>query len=122
MFAEGGKPMRVAASVTSISWIPSEAIPGLTRVPFDLGITHYDDPPEEVITDVARAVGPDGARFANHLDGWVEIEDGRIVDFGQEGEGRVSTTRVRIGGMGVLVEASAFPELRPEPQEGDGFV
>jgi hypothetical protein len=114
--------MRVAASVTSISWIPSEAISGLTRLPFDLGITHYDDPPEEVITDVARAIGPDGARFANHLSGWAEVEDGRIVDVGQDGEGRVSTTRVRLGGVGVLVEAFAYPDLHPEPQVGDGFV
>ena len=37
--------MRIESSVTSISWIPSEAMTGPLRVPVDLGIGHYDDPP-----------------------------------------------------------------------------
>ena len=36
---------RFDLSVTAISWIPSEAIEGLSKVPFELGITHYDQPP-----------------------------------------------------------------------------
>lgn len=41
--------MRVGSSVTSISWIPSEAIAGVTRLPFDLGVGHYDEPPPDRI-------------------------------------------------------------------------
>ena len=37
--------MRIESSVTSLSWIPSEAVRGGTRVAFDAGFTHYDEPP-----------------------------------------------------------------------------
>jgi Cyclic nucleotide-binding domain len=114
--------MRFSASVTSVSWIPSEAIRGYTRMPFELGVTHYDDPPPEKIADIEAIVGPEGARFANRLSAWIEVEDGRIVGYGQEGHGRVSHTAVRIGGMRVLVEAVPFPELRPEPVVGTDEV
>ncbi len=36
--------MRYESTVTSVSWIPSEAMSGPLRVPVDLGIGHYDDP------------------------------------------------------------------------------
>ena len=39
--------MRFERSVTSISWIPSEAIEGLPKLPFELGIGHYDEPPPD---------------------------------------------------------------------------
>jgi Cyclic nucleotide-binding domain len=114
--------MRIESSVTSISWIPSEAIAGVTRLPFDLGVTHYDDPPPDEWKDLDAVVGPEGARFANDLRAWVEVEDGRIVAHGQGGSGRVSNTLFRLGGMRVLVEAVGYPELRPEPVVGDDFV
>jgi hypothetical protein len=114
--------MRVESSVTSISWIPSEAIAGSTRIPFELGVTHYDDPPPDEWKDLDSVVGPEGARFANNLRAWIEVEDGKIVRCGQGGGGRVSHTLVRLGGMRVLVEAVAYPELRPEAVTGDDFV
>lgn len=114
--------MRVTASVTSISWIPSDAIRGLTRMPFDLGVTHYDDPPPATITDVESLVHPDGARFANRLSAWVDVEDGRIIGHGMDGYGRVSNTAVRIAGMRILVEAVPFTELCPEPEVMEGHV
>jgi hypothetical protein len=114
--------MRIESSVTSISWIPSEAITGVTRLPFDLGVTHYDDPPPDEWKDLDAVVGPEGARFANDLRAWVEVEDGKIVAHGQDGGGRISNTLVRLGGMRVLVLAVGFPELRPEPAVGHDFV
>jgi hypothetical protein len=36
--------MRIESSVTSVTWIPSEAISGMPELPFELGITHYDEP------------------------------------------------------------------------------
>jgi hypothetical protein len=114
--------MRIESSVTSISWIPSAAIVGTTRIPFELGVTHYDDPPPDEWKDLDSVVGPEGARFANDLRAWVEVEDGRIVGYGQGGAGRVSDTLVRLGGMRVLVEAVGYPDLRPEPVVGDDFV
>src|SRR6516165_3867417 len=97
--------MRIESAVTSVSWIPSETIAGVIRVPFDLGVTHYDDPPPDQWQDLDAVVGPEGARFANELRAWAEVRDGQIVDCGQTGGGRVSSTLVRIGGMHVLVAA-----------------
>ncbi len=39
--------MRIEKSVTSVTWIPSEAIEGMPKLPFELGITHYDEPPPD---------------------------------------------------------------------------
>jgi hypothetical protein len=39
--------MRVESSVTAVSWIPSEAIQGMTRLPFEMGLAHYDEPPPD---------------------------------------------------------------------------
>src|SRR5215467_14226667 len=114
--------MKIESSVTSISWIPSEAIAGLTRVPFEAGLTHYDDPPPDRWDDLDSVVGPDGARFANDLRAWIEVEDGQITGFGQGGSGRISTTLFRVAGLRIQVEAIGYPELRPEPVVGPDFV
>ena len=39
--------MRVESSVTSLSWIPSEAVTGANKGMFEIGFTHYDDPPPD---------------------------------------------------------------------------
>jgi cyclic nucleotide-binding protein len=114
--------MKIESSVTSISWIPSEAIAGVTRVPFEAGVTHYDDPPPDRWDDLDSVVGPEGARFANELRAWIEVEDGQITGYGQGGSGRTSNTLFRVAGMRIQVEAVGFPELRPEPVTGDDFV
>ena len=44
--------MRIESSVTAISWIPSEAVEGLPKIPFSMGVAHYDDPPPDVIEDI----------------------------------------------------------------------
>src|SRR5215469_386949 len=114
--------MRIESSVTSVSWIPSEAITGPTRIPFGLGMTHYDDPPPDKWEDLDSVLGAEGARFANDLRAWVDVEDGKITGYGQGGGGRLSSTLVRLRGMRVQVEAVAYPELRPEPVVGYDFV
>lgn len=114
--------MRIESSVTSISWIPSEAIAGVTRIPFDLGVTHYDDPPPDQWKDLDAVIGPSGARFANNLRAWIEVDDGKIVSYGQGGGGRVSNTLLRLAGMQVLVVAIGYPDHTSEPVAGDDFV
>ena len=47
--------MRIEGSVTAISWIPSEAIEGMPKLPFELGVGHYDEPPPDRL--VARRSG-----------------------------------------------------------------
>src|SRR6266513_2879494 len=114
--------MRIESSVTSISWIPSAAVAGATRIPFELAVTHYDDPPPDEWRNLDEVVGPEGARFANNLRAWIEVEDGRIVSYGQDGGGRLSSTLVRLGGLRVLISAVGYPDLRPEPEVGADFV
>ena len=101
--------MRIESSVTSISWIPSAAIAGSTKLPFELGVTHYDDPPPDELKDLDLVVGPEGARFSNDLRAWIEVEDGRIAGYGQGGAGQISNTLFRLGGMRVQVEAVGYP-------------
>ena len=114
--------MKIESSVTSISWIPSAAIAGVTRVPFEAGVTHYDDPPPDRWDDLDSVLGPEGARFANDLRAWIEVEDGHITGYGQGGSGRISNTLFRVAGMRIQVEAVGYPELRPEPVVGAEFV
>ncbi len=80
--------MRIESSVTSISWIPSEAISGMTKLPFAFGVAHYDEPPPDVIEDLDGLRDADRFRFANVLRAWIEVEDGQIVDYGHLGGGR----------------------------------
>ena len=75
--------MRVESSVTSVSWIPSEAVTGaVLKGTFEPGVTHYDDPPPDVIDDLEERRAAGRFRFANQLAAWAEIEDGQIVDAG----------------------------------------
>ncbi|HEX9645645.1 MAG TPA: cyclic nucleotide-binding domain-containing protein [Acidimicrobiia bacterium] len=110
--------MRHEASVTSISWIPSEAMSGPLRVPVDLGIGHYDPPPPDVIDDLAALRESDRFRFANHLAAYVDVEDGRIVDAGYTGGGLIGATTLRMAGRSVTIPAVAYPELQSAPEVG----
>jgi Cyclic nucleotide-binding domain len=109
--------MHVESSITSVSWIPSEAISGVTRMPFDLKVGHYDAPPPDRIdpTQLTRLRDADAFRFANHLGGTVEVEDGRITSFSQRGSGVLNNTHMRVARFGLTFRAHAFPDLRPEP-------
>lgn len=109
--------MRVEAAVTSISWIPSEAVTGLTKAGFTAGMVHYDDPPPDRLEDLAELHRTERFRFANRLAAWVDTEDGRVVDAGYAGRGYISCTRVSFGARGgVTFQPAEFPELRTEPE------
>ena len=110
--------MRITSSVTAISWIPSEAIEGLAKIPFDLGLTHYDEPPPERIDDLEELRRADRFREANELRAFIEVQDGRIVDFGHLGKGYLGSTTVRAGPAAIRFAAAQLPELRPEPEVG----
>lgn len=114
--------MRITSSVTSISWIPSEAVEGMTKLPFQMGVGHYDPPPPDVIDDLEALRRADRFRFANELRAWIEVEDGRIVGQGQEGGGRIGSTTLRIGPASFDFPAVAFPDLRPQPEANASSV
>lgn len=108
--------MRIERSVTSISWIPSEAMTGPLRVPMDLGIGHYDAPPPDRIdsADLPRMRDQDVFRFANDLQAWIEVEDGAIVAAGYAGDAYVGSTKAKLG-ISLTVPGVGFPILQADP-------
>src|SRR5271167_4218682 len=101
---------RHAGLVTSISWIPSEAIEGAQRLAFDSGITHYDPPPPSEDIDLEALRVADRFRFANHLRAWVEVEgSGRVTNCGYDGGGMMGSTTVRVAGLHHKFQAVQLP-------------
>jgi hypothetical protein len=107
---------RFESSVTAISWIPSEAIKGLPKIPFELGVTHYDDVPPDQLDDLAELRRTDRFREANELRAFIDVEDGRIVDHGHLGEGHIGATTVRVGPAAIRFPAVHLPDIRPDPE------
>ena len=108
--------MRVERSVTSVSWIPSEAVTGIARGAFSARALQYDDPPPERLTNLEQMQRAGAFRFANELRAWVDVENGRITGFGHAGRGYVSDTKVRLGPGGKVFRGVPFPELRASPE------
>jgi hypothetical protein len=115
--------MRYESCVTSLSWIPSEAVQGGTRLAFDAGFAHYDDPPPEKLDDLEALRVADRFRFANVLRAWIEVDDGgSVTGCGYGGGGLMGATTVRLGSVRRTFQAIQLPELRQEPKRGDGWV
>jgi len=115
--------MRVQGSATALSWIPSESVTGAVfRVPFEVGFSHYDQPPPDSGLDVDSLLAADGARFVNQLQAWVEVQDGAIVDSGHGGGGRIGSTTLRLAGLGMTFAAVALPDLRRAEKVSDTAV
>jgi Cyclic nucleotide-binding domain len=115
--------MKLQSSVTSISWIPSEAIQSGTRLAFDVGITHYDQAPPDVIDDLDELRRNDRFRFANRLAASIDVRaDGEITGARYEGNGMIGSTTVRVGPVRHVFEAVALPDIQQTPEYGPGWV
>jgi hypothetical protein len=115
--------VRIESSVTSISWIPSEAVTGaVLKGTFESGFTHYDDPPPDSIEDLDAMRAASEFRFANRLAAWAEIAGGRIVDAGYSGGGLMGATTVRLAKLRATFEPVALPDIRQEPDITDTAV
>ena len=115
--------MRIESSVTSVSWIPSEAVTGpVLKGTFDAGFTHYDDPPPETIEELEELRAAGRFRFANYLAAWAEISGGRIVDAGYSGGGMMGATTVRLAKLRATFEPVLLPDIRHEPEITDDSV
>src|SRR5215471_5352808 len=89
------RDMRYESSVTSLSWIPSEAVTGPQRRAFERGFTHYDDPPPAQIDDLEALRAADRFRFANDLRAWINVDDaGQIIGSGYSGGGLIGDTTI----------------------------
>ena len=108
--------MRIESSVTSLYWIPSEAISGMMRLPFDIGPVHYDDPPPDRIANIPELAGSGAVRFINDLRAWIEVENGSIVSHGHSGRGWIGRTKLGFGSRLLLFPAIPMPDIQPQPQ------
>jgi hypothetical protein len=109
---------RFESSVTAVSWIPSEAITGPSKIPFELGVTHYDQPPPDRLDDLESLRTSDRFREANELRAFIEVDDGRIVTAGHLGQGHIGATTVRVGPAAVRFPAVHLPDIQAEPEIG----
>jgi cyclic nucleotide-binding protein len=115
--------MRYESCVTSLSWIPSEAVAGPSRVIFDSGLGHYDEPPPAAIDDVEALRKADRFRFANLLRAWVEVDGaGRITGAGYRGGGMIGATTLRAGSLHHTFQAVALPDIQREPRRAGSSV
>ncbi|MEO8462214.1 MAG: cyclic nucleotide-binding domain-containing protein [Chloroflexota bacterium] len=114
--------VRHESSVTSVSWIPSEAIEGLSKIPFEMGVTHYDQVPPDRLVDLEELRRTDRFREANELRAYVEVEDGQIVGHGYLGKGHIGATTVRIGPAAIRFPALHMPDIQQVPEVGPNSV
>jgi hypothetical protein len=115
--------LRHEGLVTSLSWIPTEAIEGAQRLAFDSGITHYDEPPPTKGMDVEALRDDDRFRFANELRAFISVDgDGRIEEAGYLGGGLMGSTLVDLRAVKHRFQAVQLPDLQREPEHGDGWV
>ena len=110
--------------VTSLSWIPSELIPGLMRVPFDVGMTHYDEPPPDRLddpdADLARLRRAGRFRFVNRIHAAARVEGGRVVGVDlRRGTGGIIGLTNLLGGA-VRFPAIQMPDVRTVEVAEDG--
>src|SRR5580693_5697520 len=123
--------MRYESTVTSLSWIPSEAVTGSSKAAFEGGIAHYDQAPPgelgppgspESVTGLQQA---DRFRFANMLSAWIDTDDrGAVIGAGYHDDsgGLMGATTVRVGAARRTFQAVRLPDLRRAPEHGDGWV
>ena len=108
--------MRIESSVTSISWIPSEAIEGMTKLPFEIGVAKYDRPLPDAVTNLEELREQDRFRFANELRAWIEVEDGKVVGAGHSGKGHIGVSKLRLGSAEAVFQAIPLPDIQTEPE------
>jgi Cyclic nucleotide-binding domain len=115
--------MRYESSVTSLSWIPSEAVTGSSRVAFDSGFTHYDDPPPAEFDDIGELRAADQFRFANALRAWIDVDaSGRITDGAYDGSGLMGATTLKLAGLSHTFQAVALPDIQRPPERGESWM
>ena len=119
--------MRVEGAISSLSWIPSEAVTGAIRAAFDKGPGHYDPPPPDRVgglDDLRRLSRRDACRFAHRLSGWADVSDGAVVatGFATDSDGVIAGTTLRVGALSYRSANVALPLLRSRSEAEDGSV
>ena len=107
--------MRIERLTTSISWIPSNSILGVMRLPFAAGIMHYDPPPPLELTELEAMQQWGEIRFANKLSAYIELEDGEITSCGYSGSLLMDRTPISAGPLRVKLPTKGHREIRSVP-------
>jgi hypothetical protein len=107
---------RIESSVTSVSWIPLDAMEGVRGLITDLGVGHWDLPPPDQLENLDELIAADAIRFANQLRAWIEVEGGHITRYGHLGNGRVGQSTLVAESRQIAFAAVALPDLRRDPQ------
>jgi hypothetical protein len=117
--------VRVEGSVTTISWVPADAVGWEPKAGLRLGTALADDePPADLGPDIGAALDAlrDRYRFAHHLWGFAEFDDdGEVWRYGEQGNGRLGYRSVHEDGE-LAIGTIAMPERRAEPVVGPGWV
>jgi hypothetical protein len=117
--------VRVEGSVTTISWVPAEAVERDARAGFRLGTSRADPaPPPDIGPDIDATLDAlmDRYRFANHLWGFAEFDDdGQALRYGERGSGRLGH-RTGQEGVELTIGTIPMPARRGEPVVGPGWV
>jgi hypothetical protein len=115
--------MKIESRVVAVSWIPSEAVKGTLKAPFELGIAHYDAPLPDVLGDLEEWRVADMFRVANDLRAWIEVDDdGKVTGHGYSGGLVAGSTTMGLGSATATFQAVGYPDLQAEPEVGDGWV
>ena len=115
--------MQVESRVVAVSWIPSEAVKGAMKAPFELGMAHYDEPPPDVLGDLEDWKARDMFRVANDLRARIEVDEaGAILGHAYLGGGVIGATTMGMGSASATFSAVPYPTLQAEPEVGDGWV
>jgi len=104
--------VRIERSLTSLSWIPSDSIPGLLRLPFERGIMHYDPPPPLALTDFDGMQRRGEFRFANRLRAYIDVEDGEITDCGYTGGKVMGRTPITAGPLRIMLPTKGNRDIQ----------
>jgi len=108
--------MQISRTATTLSWIPSDSIPGLLRIPMEKGIMHYDPPPPLTVTDIEAMRRRGEFRFANILRAWIHVENGKIRDYGYAGGVVMGLTPISAGPLHVLLPTKPNAVIQHPPQ------
>ncbi|HET9323422.1 MAG TPA: cyclic nucleotide-binding domain-containing protein [Gaiellaceae bacterium] len=114
--------MRVESVVTAITWLPFSVLDSISHLPLGLAVAHYDEAPGGKLGDLDAMREADAFREVNELRAWIEVEEGRIVDYGREGRSLVGGSGPDLGADQIAFPAVELPVIRPEPSVENGAV
>lgn len=112
--------MRIESTVSAVSWLPSEAVRGIRKLPFAIGVARYDDPPPDSLVNAAELARSGAVRQVNELLAWIEVEDERITATGYSGAGYAGVTELDVSGGSIRGKDSVMPLLQQPPAVDGG--